>query len=473
VQKVNPQRLPLVVGGLLDVDAGEEVILQAIMSVRGQFSVDELVDEVEKRNRLKLILPLLESRVQEGSEDVAVHNALAKIYIDSCNSMNTDRFLKENKFYDSTVVGKYCEKRDPQLAFVVYERGVCDQDIIRVCNENSLFKNQARYLVRKQSSELWAQVLGETNQFRRQLIDQVVQTALNETNNAEEVSVTVKAFMQADLRSELIEVLEKIVLDNLAFCENKNLQNLLIITAIKGDPARVMDYVNRLENYDAEDIAKVAVEGGLYEEAFTIYKKVIFKKFQTFKLLVKVFLNLVFKFNMNTKAVEVLVANIQNLSRAFEFAERCTEAAVWSLLGAAQLNAGLIKDSIDSYIKADDHTARLTVVEAASSSKNWEDLIRYLNMANKKIKEVFIQNELIFAYAQTNRLHDIEKFIAGPNNVLIQAVGDRCYAEQMFEAAKILYNNVSNFKTLAITLVNMKNYHEAVEAGKLYFVLVK
>ena len=128
--------------------------------------------------------------------------------------------------------------------------------------------------MRKQSADLWTTVLGEDNQYRRQLVDQVVQTALSETNNAEEVSVAVKAFMNADLRSELIEVLEKIVLDNFAFCENKNLQNLLIITAIKGDPARVMEYVNRLENYDAEDIAKVAVDGGLYEEAFTIYKKV-------------------------------------------------------------------------------------------------------------------------------------------------------------------------------------------------------
>ena len=169
---------------------------------------------------------------------------------------------------------------------------------------------------------------------------------------------------------------------------------------------------------------------------------------------------------MNTKAVEVLISHLQNLSRAFEFAERCSESAVWSLLAAAQLTANLVKDSIDSYIKADDHTARLAVVEAASASGHWEDLIRYLTMANKKVKETFIQNELIFAYARTNRLHDIETFIAGPNNVLIQAVGDRCYAVQLFEPAKILYNNVSNFKTLAVTLVNMKNFNEAVEAAK-------
>lgn len=49
--KVNPSRLPVVIGGLLDVDCAEDVIKNLIMVVRGQFSTDELVDEVEKRNR--------------------------------------------------------------------------------------------------------------------------------------------------------------------------------------------------------------------------------------------------------------------------------------------------------------------------------------------------------------------------------------------------------------------------------------
>lgn len=96
----------------------------------GQFNTDELVAEVEKRNRLKLLLPWLESRIHEGSEEPATHNALAKIYIDSNN--NPERFLKENSFYDSRVVGKYCEKRDPHLACVAYERGQCDQELIKV-----------------------------------------------------------------------------------------------------------------------------------------------------------------------------------------------------------------------------------------------------------------------------------------------------------------------------------------------------
>lgn len=80
--------------------------------------------------RLKLLLPWLESRIHEGCEEPATHNALAKIYIDSNN--NPERFLRENPYYDSRVVGKYCEKRDPHLACVAYERGQCDQELINV-----------------------------------------------------------------------------------------------------------------------------------------------------------------------------------------------------------------------------------------------------------------------------------------------------------------------------------------------------
>lgn len=42
------------------------------------------------------------------------------------------------------------------------------------------------------------------------------------------------------------------------FSENKNLQNLLILTAIKADRERVMEYVNRLDNFDGPEIAKIA-----------------------------------------------------------------------------------------------------------------------------------------------------------------------------------------------------------------------
>lgn len=53
----------------------------------------------------------------------------------------------------------------------------------------------------------------------------------------------------------------------------RNLQNLLILTAIKADHTRVMEYISRLDNYDAPDIANIAISSELYEEAFAIFKK--------------------------------------------------------------------------------------------------------------------------------------------------------------------------------------------------------
>ena len=67
-------------------------------------------------------------------------------------------------------------------------------------------------------------------------------------------------------------------------------------------------------------------------------------------------------------SVQVLIENIQNLDRAYEFAERCNDPQVWSLLAKAQLDQSLVKEAIDSYIKANDPSAYMEVVEAAKKS---------------------------------------------------------------------------------------------------------
>jgi len=61
----------------------------------------------------------------------------------------------------------------------------------------------------------------------------VITHALPESNEPEQVSCTVKAFMTAGIQDKLIELLEKIVLHKSSFSDNENLQNLLILTAIK------------------------------------------------------------------------------------------------------------------------------------------------------------------------------------------------------------------------------------------------
>ncbi|KAF5751355.1 Clathrin heavy chain 1 [Tripterygium wilfordii] len=334
VQKVNPANAPLVVGQLLDDECPEDFIKGLILSVRSLLPVEPLVEECEKRNRLRLLTQFLEHLVSEGSQDAHVHNAL--------------------------------------------------------------------------------------------------------------VSAAVKAFMTADLPHELIELLEKIVLQNSAFSGNFNLQNLLILTAIKADPSRVMDYVNRLDNFDGPAIGEVAVEAQLYEEAFAIFKK----------------------FNLNVQAVNVLLDNIRSVDRAVEFAFRVEEDAVWSQVAKAQLRAGLVSDAIESFIRADDATQFLEVIKAAEDANEYHDLVRYLLMVRQKSKEPKVDSELIYAYAKIDRLGDIEEFVLMPNVANLQNVGDRLYDEALYEAAKIIFAFISNWAKLAITLVKLKQFQGAVDAAR-------
>jgi clathrin heavy chain len=113
----------------------------------------------------------LEQTLAAGNQQQAVYNALAKIYIDSNN--NPEKFLKENDQYDTLTVGKYCEKRDPGLALIAYERGQNDLELINITNENAMFKAQARYLLERADSEVWDYVLSPNNMHRRSLVDQV------------------------------------------------------------------------------------------------------------------------------------------------------------------------------------------------------------------------------------------------------------------------------------------------------------
>ncbi|KAK1921835.1 hypothetical protein DB88DRAFT_499360 [Papiliotrema laurentii] len=442
VQRVNSARTPQVIGGLLDVDCEEATIKNLLMSVTGTFPIDELVEEVEKRNRLKLILPWLNNKVEQGSTDHAVYNAIAKISIDSNN--NPEAFLKENNLYDPAIVGKYCEKRDPYLAYIAYAKGFCDDELINITNENQMYKHQARYLVKRRDIDLWTQVLNPESIHRRALIDQVIATAIPECTDPDDVSVTVKAFMHMELHGPLLELLEKIIIEPSPFSDNKSLQSLMFLTAIKNDKGKVMGYINKLSGYDVEAIAKVATEAGLYEEAFTIYQK----------------------HEMHAEAMNVLVEHMVSIDRGFAYANKINQPAVWSRLGKAQLDGLRVKDAIDSYIKAEDPSNFAEVIEIANRAGKHDDLVRYLQMARKKAREPVIDTELAYAYAKTDRLHDMEEFLSMTNVADTLKVGEKCFEDELYQAAKLLFSSISNWARLATTLIYLGENQAAVDAAR-------
>ena len=50
--------------------------------------------------------------------------------------------------------------------------------------------------------------------------------------------------------------------------------------------------------------------------------------------------------------------------------------------------------------------------------------------------------------------------------IFVRQVADRCFDQLMYHAAKLLYNNVSNFARLAITLVHLGEYQGAVDSAR-------
>jgi clathrin heavy chain len=72
-------------------------------------------------------------------------------------------------------------------------------------------------------------------------------------------------------------------------------------------------------------------------------------------------------------------------------------------------------DFADSYIKADDPTNVAEVIEIASHAGKHEELVRFLQMARKSLREPKIDTELAYAYAKTDRLHDMEDFLGMTN----------------------------------------------------------
>jgi clathrin heavy chain len=466
VTKVSPTKTPQVVGKLFDLGANEDFIKRVLMAVGTACPVDDLVEIAETRNRLRLLQPWLEARVATGSTEPGTHNALGKIYI----TLNKDpkSYLLNNMFYDPKVLGPYCESLDPQLAFIAYKKGAgeCDDQLVAISHTHGLYRDLARYLVERQDMELWAKVLNkeegqeekEEGQ-RRQLIDQIVEWALPESTSADEVSCTVKAFMAADLPGELISLLERIVLQGSDFSDNKNLQNLLILTAIRADASRVAGYIDQLDNFDAKDIALICLSDShnLFEEGFSIYTKFSKPEFSTDKEE---------QGEMQVLAIGVLVDYMKDLDRAKTYATQCDEKPVWSKLGKAQLDGNFPADAIESFINAEDPSEYVQLCAEADEAEIWTELIPFLKMARKTMQENLIDTELIYAYAKTNNLTDLEKFVNGPNVSNIQVIGDRCFSEGLYHAAKLLFISINNNSKLALCHIHLEEYREAVAAAQ-------
>jgi len=314
--------------------------------------VAALVAVFDEHDELQMLQPWLEAQMRAGDQYEALHNALVKIYIDT--GQDAKPFLLTSCFYNPLVVGEYCEKQHPAYSVICYMRGHCDARLIAVTTANGWYGDQAKYLIQRKNQGLWAEVLRSGNPPVMQLVSLVV----GQIETEDEVEATVTAFQSANMPSALIELLEKIVLQGSEFGQNKYLQDLLIITAINTDTARVMGYITSLEKFDASVIAESCVQKELFESALYIYQRS----------------------NMFVPAINVLVDKIKDLNRGLQFAKSITDPAVypevWGRLARAQLRASSIDLALQSYKMAGEDLELLCDSVTAPLHQQIEKLIQ-------------------------------------------------------------------------------------------------
>ena len=102
----NPQAIPVVLGTLIDLECEESYIKQILKTVRASVPMEELVLEFERRSKLSILETWLEERVSENIQIPAIHNAMARIKIDT--NQNPQHFLTTNQYYDPKDVGRFC-----------------------------------------------------------------------------------------------------------------------------------------------------------------------------------------------------------------------------------------------------------------------------------------------------------------------------------------------------------------------------
>lgn len=135
-------------------------------------------------------------------------------------------------------------------------------------------------------------------------------------------------------------------------------------------------------------------------------------------------------------------------------------------MAKAKLRKGLVSDAIELFIRADDATQFLEVIKVAEVANVYHDLVKYLLMVRQKTEAPMVDSELIYAYAKIGRLGEIDEFILMSNVSNLPNVGDRLYAEALYEAAKIIFSFIPDWAKLAVTLVKLEQFQHAVDAAK-------
>ncbi|TKR64767.1 hypothetical protein L596_025252 [Steinernema carpocapsae] len=242
------------------------------------------------------------------------------------------------------------------------------------------------------------------------------------TEEWSEIVATIRTLTHEERHEELLDVLEGAIQKR--GMEARNFQNLLLMSAARINSPKIHKYIEELNNYDAPEIANVLMEAGCYEEAFKVYVK----------------------FEVHDKAMRVLLDKVGDISRGYQYAIECDKPPIWMQMGRAflELPEALPAHAIYCYLKAEEAGPVELVIEKAKAAGEWESLIQYLLMAQRKAPSTAVDNALAFAFASTQRIFNLIDLLNKPNLIQVFELGKECQDHGFNEAAKELFKSIEH-----------------------------
>uniref|UniRef100_A0A3B0MZ50 Clathrin heavy chain n=1 Tax=Theileria annulata TaxID=5874 RepID=A0A3B0MZ50_THEAN len=403
--EMNPKLLIEVIIILLELS--EELINKILINITNITLLKEIIKLIEERHQLIILKPFLEMKCKEINEPI-LHTALMKIYITL--GENPEDYLINNKYYLKEEIANYCQDIDLQLSLLIYKHNSMYEHFIKFSLKHQLYKSLYQFLLKESNIKFYQYYYSNCNDMK-----EIIKLCIENCNSIE-ISVLIKFLLSENLNEDLIILLEGLLLNQTEFTNNSNLQNLLLATTIKtysnqlddlnqldyysisdsnrldvstkfsdsthrDDPtqldglSKLEYYLNKLNNYDVNSLAKLANDLKLHYSAFLIYNKS--NKYN------EAFNQLILLHTKSTEGTKVEGKGTRNeevkevtksegvedtstvgastvtekiLKLMYKYSEEINNEMIWFKLGKIYLENNKLKESINCYLKSKNFT---------------------------------------------------------------------------------------------------------------------
>ncbi|CDR98027.1 clathrin heavy chain, putative [Babesia bigemina] len=445
VNTINPGGVAAVVSALFDIGAAESTIHSILENLKDSNGMIAMIKVADERHQLLMLKDWLQKRVNDGYKETEIHTALAKIRVSS--QQDAEEFLRTNTHYDRAVVGKFCEERDPMLAYLIYSQATMDDDVLRVCAGNSLHRMLASYALKRSSARMWREIFSADStavkpEDRKHICEELVSLA-PESSNAAEISCVLKALLDANMDAEVIALLEQLLLTQTQFASSGNLQNLLLATAVRTNPEKLEEYLPKLDNYDVTALSKLATSLGRTRSSFSILKNA----------------------GRHLDALDALLNMKEEgiLKEAQEYVESVDQSEMWFRLGRAYLEHKELSPAIDAYVRSGNPSDHERIKEACG--KDTDLLLRWLRECRKVRENRQIDTDLLLCLAESGNTDEFREVLSAKNCADVAYVGSKLMEAQRYAEAVIVYSSVPNHSKLAVCHLNLDNFEQAAETA--------